>query len=149
MYESKCSKLLCLHRPVDPNGRCYNEVRLFFALDVTDPGYRIKKMLYGGSVDMDRKRGDGHRNYDYGSQQSDSSFDSNINVDGPSNRYNDDSNGHDNNKALGGREVRGRGGRLSMQHDDLTSKESLSLARFICAQVHVYVNIHTYIYTLV
>lgn len=121
---------------------------MFFKLDETDAGYRVKKMLYGGSFDMD-EHSNGTRNSDDNSKDKNSNSDeNNMNC---ACKYNDSHNdSHDNSsinneddvkKSLRGR-VKGRGARLSMQHDDLTSKESLSLARFVCAQVwlNMYMN---------
>jgi hypothetical protein len=108
-------------------------------------------MLYGGSFDMD-EHSSGTRSNDYAPKNNDcnsrnsedNSKDANSNRDendiNCASKYNDNhdnsnsNNEEDMEKSLRGR-GRGRGARLSMQHDDLTSKESLSLARFICAQV--------------
>jgi hypothetical protein len=132
----------------EANGRCFNEVRLFFKLDVTDAGYRVKKMLFGGSFDMDEK--------DYGTRNSDYNSDDNSKNGSSNGHENDTSKYNDNNRNRGNEEhlkkvlrEKGRGARLTMQHDDLTSKESLSLARFICAQVYMYECVLSDIYTFI
>ena len=37
----------------DSDGRCLNECRLFFTLNKEDPGFKIKKMLFGGEINRD------------------------------------------------------------------------------------------------
>ena len=38
---------------LDSDGRCLNECRLFFTLNKEDPGFKIKKMLFGDEINRD------------------------------------------------------------------------------------------------
>jgi len=113
-YGKKCnSRFLlnygfCVADNTDPDGRCYNEVRLFFALDKTDPAFGLKKSLAGKSFYF----------------SSDAVYSASPVV---------VAGGAKISKKTGGSRQFGRGARLSKHHDDSSSREALSLARFISA----------------
>jgi hypothetical protein len=125
----------------DPDGRCLNEVRLFFPLTVEigesmrgnqedeegrgeegeegidgieerDPTYSIKEMLFGGYLDRFPPQA-GHQP----SACSGSSASASASI-----------------SASARATIRGRAARLSCRHDDPCSNEALSLARFLSAQ---------------
>jgi len=107
----------------DADGRCYNEVRLFFALDPEDTAYLLKRQLAGTTFyrvrvnkDPSREGGGGFAGLGEYTEEADAEG-----CDGPA-------------AVSGSRVLVGRGARISQHHEDASSREALSLLRFICAR---------------
>ena len=120
-------------------GRCYNEIRLFLRLDSKDPGFRVKCMLYGGTL---------HDSMIGTEECVDVTLDSDVDsieaneimVSKRLTKRDNQLNKRESNKSkmenVGNRGFGpGRAVRLSCQPDDLCTREALSLARFVSAQV--------------
>ena len=115
----------CTPDNYDADGRCYNEVRLFLALDPEDSAYLLKKQLAGTTFYRVRVSDNPSRKGDV--------FFAGLG------EYTEetDAEGYDDAGApatAGSRVLVGRGARISQHHDDPSSREAFSLLRFVCAK---------------
>jgi len=111
----------CVQDNRDPDGRCYNEWRIFVALDPRDAALQLKRCLAAGVMyrtTRGTRTGEVEGVFSLGEH-------SEIEVD-----EDDEDEKEDEEDPT---TVFGKGVRISMHHDDPSSREALSLARFACA----------------
>lgn len=130
----------CVEDNCDGDGKIYNEVRLFFALNKEDTSYLLKKRLAGRTMYRIRVSGGGINariaNFPDGSCGASNTLPDTLFAIGEYSEE-EESDATDSTGELSEYDsthacmLHGKGARLSCHHDDPCSLEALSLARFI------------------
>ena len=122
----------CVQDNRDPDGRCYNELRIFVALDPRDRALQLKRCLAAG-VMYRTTRGAGTGTVEGVFSLGEHSEIEVVEEDEEEEEEEDEKVVSGGASSARPATVFGKGVRISMHHDDPSSREALSLARFACA----------------